>query len=205
MTALSLALMLGRVAYTGQLTHVHLAWNLFLAWLPLGLAYLAFQCRATSPPLRTGFGLAWLLFLPNAPYLVTDLMHLPWGSGIPILYDVVMLFSAAMCGLLLGLVSLQWMVSYVARGTRVWIGHTVRLVVLGLTGFGIYVGRYLGWNSWDVLANPAPLAREVWAPIRYPVQHWQAWAFVALFATLLVLAYELLGALGRRTPTETGG
>jgi uncharacterized membrane protein len=195
LTAVPVLLMAGRVTYTGSLTHAHIMWNLFLAWLPVAFAYLAVRPRVTSRLLRLAFCLAWLLFLPNAPYLITDLIHLPYGGGIPILYDVVLLFSAALCGLALGLVSLRWMQAAVAGRLGVWPGQLFGLAALGLAGFGVYLGRYLRWSSWDVLLKPVALAQDIWLHVLHPIQHWQAWALALLFALLLAFAYGLLATL----------
>ena len=194
-TTLPVLLMAGRVVYTGSLTHTHMMWNLLLAWLPVAFAYLAVRPRATPGSIRFVFFLGWLLFLPNAPYLITDLVHLHRGGEIPLLYDVVLLFSAATCGLAVGLVSLRWMQVAVSARLGVWLGRTMSVTALGATGFGMYVGRYLRWNSWDVLLRPTSLARDLWLHVAHPVQHWQAWALALLFATLLLLAYGLLAAL----------
>jgi len=195
LTTLPVLLMAGRVAYTGSLTHTHMVWNLLLAWLPVAFAYLALRPQATPRPLRLVFCLAWLLFLPNAPYLVTDMIHLPYGGGIPILYDVVLLFSAALCGLALGLVSLRWMQAAISERLGTWPGRLFGLAALGMAGFGIYLGRYLRWSSWDVVLKPLALANDIWLHVIHPIQHWQAWALAFLFALLLAFAYGLLMTL----------
>ncbi len=195
LTTLPVLLMAGRVVYTGSLTHTHIVWNLLLAWLPVAFAYLALRPRATPRPVRLVFCLVWLLFLPNAPYLVTDMVHLPYGGGIPILYDVVLLFSVALCGLALGLVSLRWMQAAVAGRLGVWPGRLFVLAALGMAGFGVYLGRYLRWSSWDVVLKPVALARDIWLHVIHPIQHWQAWALALLFALLLAFAYGLLTTL----------
>jgi len=199
MTALPLLLLTARVVHTGQATHTYIAWNIFLAWLPVLFAHLAVRPGATPWPLRLVLGLAWLLFLPNAPYLVTDLKHLHQGA-VPILYDVVLLFSAALCGLALGLVSLRWMQAAVTDRLGRWPGRLFGLGALGAAGFGIYLGRYLRWNSWDLLLNPSALVRDILMHVTHPVQHWQAWALALLFAALLAFAYGLLALVERATP-----
>jgi uncharacterized membrane protein len=209
LTTLPLLLMAGRVAYTGSLTHTHIVWNLLLAWLPLAFAYLAVRPRPTPLPLRLAYCLAWLLFLPNAPYLVTDMIHLTYGSGIPLLYDVVLLFSAALCGI----VSLRWIQAAVAARLGTWPGRLFVLASLGMAGFGIYLGRYLHWNSWDIVLRPVALARDIWLHVSHPIQHWHAWALALLFAALLSFAYGLLAILGEakhppaglRRPPDAGG
>ena len=124
-SGLSLSMLLVRIIYTQHLTYIFLAWNLFLAWLPFAFALLAYELREhtwLSWPLS---GL-WLLFLPNAPYLITDLMHLHYSSIVPVWYDAIMMFSFALTGLLLGFLSLYVMQSLVVRrfGWRLgWLVH----------------------------------------------------------------------------------
>lgn len=188
-TALPLALAAARIARTGHLTHGFVFWNLFLAWLPLGFAYLALRSRPAA--LRLLFGSLWLIFLPNAPYLVTDLIHLRPTNHIPILYDVVLLFSAALTGVALGAVSLRWMQTGVASALGPWVGRVFVLASLLAAGFGVYLGRFLRWNSWDVLLRPTAVAQDVLQPLLHPVEHWQTWALTFLFAALLACAYWL--------------
>ena len=202
LTTLPILLLAGRVVYTGSLTHTHMMWNLILAWLPAAFAYLAVRPRATPRPIRFVFFMAWLVFLPNAPYLITDMVHLPFGGGIPILYDVVLLFGTALCGLTLGLVSLRWVMAAVAGRLGVWPARLFGLVALGMAGFGIYLGRYLRWNSWDLLLRPAALARDIWLHLIHPIQHWQGWALALLFALLLAYAYGLLATLATLEETK---
>jgi len=195
LTALTVLLIVAAVAYTGQLSYVRLLWNLFLAWAPLGLAWLALRPGATPWPVRLALGLAWLLFLPNAPYLVTDLMHLRYRGPMPLQYDVVLLFTAALNGLALGLISLYWMQEAVAAWLGQWPGRLFALAALGAAGFGVYLGRYGRWNSWDVVVRPAALARDILLHLVHPRQHWQGWALALLFAALLLSAYWPLAIL----------
>ena len=97
---------------------------------------------------------------------------------------------------LLGIVSLRWIQAVVANRMGTWLGRLFGLAALGMAGFGIYLGRYLRWSSWDVLLKPAALAHDVWLHVIHPVQHWQAWALALLFAALLTFAYGLLTTLG---------
>ena len=97
-SALPVFLLMARVFYTGRITYIFLIWSLFLAWLPLLFAYLSVRL-GFKRRLAGLWALAWLLFFPNAPYIITDIMHLPNVGGVPILYDVVMLFAFAMVGI----------------------------------------------------------------------------------------------------------
>ena len=135
--------------------------------------------------------MGWLLFLPNAPYLVTDIAHLHASSSVPIYFDVVLLYSAAFCGVALGCVSLRWMQCAVTHFAGLWPGRLFTLVAAIAAGFGVYLGRFLRWNSWDALLQPAAVAEDILAALIHPVRHWEVWAFSLLIAALLIAAYWL--------------
>jgi len=197
----SLALLGARVAYTGGDRFGFLAWNLCLAWIPL-LAALAVYDRAKrgrGDPWQVLLGAAWLLFFPNAPYLVTDLIHVQ-GSW----YDAAMIGAFAWTGVLLGLVSLYLMHTVLRRRLGAVGSWAAVAAVLGLGGFGIYLGRFQRWNSWDVLARPRALVADVAAPLADPLAHPRAVAATLVFAGFLALAYLTVYALvelgaGRRS------
>ena len=90
-------LIIFRVFYSGSITFVFLIWNLFLAWVPVIFALLARRWRRI-PLLALAAGFVWLLFLPNAPYLVTDLIHLRPRAAAPFWYDLITLFTFALLG-----------------------------------------------------------------------------------------------------------
>src|SRR5262249_892992 len=116
MSGLASAMLVARVAYTGQVTYLFLIWNLFLAWLPVAYAAVAERAwLAGRGWLAVPAVALWLLFLPNAPYIVTDLIHLPYGQGAPLWFDAIMIFSFALTGLLLGFVSLLMVHGLVER------------------------------------------------------------------------------------------
>ncbi len=191
-SALPVAMLFARILYTGRITYGFLLWNLFLAWLPLIFAYLTLRAFPHRRLTALLFAVSWLLFLPNAPYLVTDLMHLHNSGGNLVLYDVVMLFILALCGLMLGAVSLRWMELAVAQRLGLWSGRIFVLIVLGMSGFGIYLGRFLRWNSWDLVTNPLSLLQDISPHLLHPVEHWRTWAMTLLFALSLTFVYWLL-------------
>ncbi len=190
-------LVIARSIYVGQVTSTFLLWNLFLAWLPLLFAALALTAARRSLLLALAPGLLWLVFLPNAPYLVTDLMHLAYDGRVPVLFDAVLLFSFALCGLALGLASLRWMQGLVASRWGRLGGWAFAATALGAAGFGIYLGRYVRWNSWDLLTQPSPLLRDILGRLANPIEHWHTWAMSMLFASLLCFAYWLFHDLER--------
>jgi len=156
----SVALIGVRSVYSGEPLYGWLIWNLLLAWIPFGLAILIYdRHRAGTRPLRLlPLGALWLLFLPNAPYIVTDFKHLVPSAVVPLWVDIVVIAAPAWTGMLLGFLSLYLIQSVVRDLAGARLAWAAAVAVLGLASFGIYLGRVLRWNSWDVLANPHVLA-----------------------------------------------
>ena len=157
------AMVIARVLYTQTLDNAGIAWNLFLAWVPFVLALVVYARARSgmSRPALVALGGLWLLFFPNAPYIITDLKHIGSSSGIPILYDVLLLSAAAWTGLLLGLTSLFLMHGVARRllgGVSAW---ALVVGVLAASSFGIYLGRVQRWNSWDVFVRPGALLGQI--------------------------------------------
>ncbi len=200
-TMLCAAMLLVRAAYTHShsLDQFGLAWNLFLAWLPLLSALLIYNLRKRSARhagwLIAACAFLWLLFFPNAPYILTDLTHLRASRGVPVWYDLILLLLCAWTGLFLGLVSLYLMQSLVRRTAGVTAGWLFVLLVLGLSGFGVYLGRFPRFNSWDVLTSPWSVAGDVADRVLHPLAHLQTFAFSALFSLMLAAVYLMLFAL----------
>lgn len=188
-------LWVGRVVYTGRLTYSHLLWNLVLAWVPVLLVWIATRTTETPRWVRGLAAAGWLVFLPNAPYLITDLIHLHPSGQIPLLYDGLLLFSLGLSGLAIGLVTVFWMEQAVAGRFGRWARMAFSLCALGLAGFGVYVGRFLRWNSWDAILRPVQLVQELAQYGLHPLLHWRAWAAAALFTMLFASVYWPLRAL----------
>jgi uncharacterized membrane protein len=186
-----------RVHHTGAPTFGFLLWNTALALCPLAattLAVRAERCGARGAVVFACLAV-WLLFFPNAPYMVTDLIHLHRRPDAPVWFDLALLASCAWNGLVLGFVSLRDAHGIVARRAG-WIGGWVfAAAALGLAAFGIYLGRYPRWNSWDVLTRPGRLFLDVAARVRHPQEHPQTWLVTALFAGFLGVAYLVFHAL----------
>jgi uncharacterized membrane protein len=144
-----------RIYQSGRITYIFLLWNLFLAWVPYVIgSYMTTTKQSNSPLAQWIVFLVWLLFFPNTTYLMSDLIHLHPQWPIPLWYDAFLLNAFAWNGLLLGLFSLQQAHMFLNQRlslTWSWFGM---VVVICLSGLGVYMGRYLRFNSWDVLANP---------------------------------------------------
>jgi uncharacterized membrane protein len=181
-----------------------LLWNLMLAWIPFVFAALAYALANVRKRILYLLILAaagaWLVFFPNAPYILTDFQHLSQVTdGIPVWYDVLLLIWFAWTGLLLGMASLYLMQEIVARmlgSTASWL---FVVCVTGLSSFGIYVGRFMHWNSWDAWTNPLPLAQDIWDEIRHPLINKEAYGFTFMFTLLFLFIYVALGIFGNLT------
>lgn len=197
-SAVCLALVVARIAWTGKFRYSFLAWNLFLAWLPLLFAVLAranYREGERSGWRFLGFGAAWLLFFPNAPYIFTDLIHLTSRYVSHFWVDLAVILSCAFTGLMLGLVSLYLMHSVVTRMLGRAAGWLFVAGAAGLGSFGIYLGRFLRFNSWDVVAKPAQLYHGISSVAGGQSFHPSHFAFLAFFATFIFIAYVMLYAL----------
>jgi uncharacterized membrane protein len=192
-TAVFAALLGLRVARTHQPDHLHLLWNLFLAWLPFLAALAAYNLHKRRSrlgwPVIGACALAWLLFFPNAPYVITDLGHLYPREGVPFWYDLVLVISFVWTGFLLGMASLYLMQTLVRHTAGTVAGWVFVFGVAGLSSFGVYLGRFLRWNSWDVLLRPAALFADIWLRVRHPFAHYQTFVFSLLFAAFFLAAY----------------
>jgi uncharacterized membrane protein len=188
-----------RMLYTETRVHDGLAWNLFLAWVPFVLALLLYERSGAGASWRllAPLGLLWLVFFPNAPYLVTDLKHLHKGGQVPVLYDVLLLSAGAWLGLLLGLTSL-YLVHAVARRFMSWLDAWALVVaVLALSSFGIYLGRVHRWNSWDLVVHPASLSGQVGDGLLHPLSHPRPLGLTVLLTSFLLASYLVLYAFAR--------
>lgn len=175
-----------------------LAWNLFLAWIPFGIAfatYLAALRRGLLVIVIPAGALLWLLFFPNAPYILTDLQHLSQGAReAPLWYDVIMLIWFAWTGLLLGVISLYLMQELVRREFGRLAGWIFVLVVASLSSAGVYIGRFIRWNSWDVLRNPFGTASAL---MNYAIEpSLRSIGFIGLYTLFFIFIYMTLYAFG---------
>lgn len=196
--AFSISLLAIRILHTKNDAYVFYIWNIFLGIIPfLCSRKLATQTRMGLKSILLVGG--WLLFFPNAPYLVTDLFHFTARSGSPAWFDMILVTSASWNGLALGIISLL-QVEYFLKGH--FRRKRVRLIsylCLLLCGYGIYLGRFLRYNSWDIVANPRALFSSIAHSILHPIQHTEVWAFTLVFSCLLGIIYSMAKQLRHRS------
>lgn len=191
-SAFATAALAVRLLRTGSVHFAFLEWNLVLAWIPyaisLGLATVSAR-RDVGWPVLLAAGTAWLAFFPNATYLVTDLVHLRPSGRVPHWYDVGLLSSFAFTGALLAAHSLSAMHDLVAaRRGRLW-GWAFAGACLALSGVGLFLGRFLRWNSWDLFVRPGQRLPELVPIVTAPAAHVGAWGFVGMFTAFAAGCY----------------
>jgi uncharacterized membrane protein len=199
-----------RFAYTGRVEGFNLVWNLVLAWIPLAVALVVYDRyrRGRGSGIVLAGGALWLLFFPNAPYLVTGYKHVAEWSGAPVWFDVVVISASAWTGLLLGFVSLYLIQSVVRAALGATAAWTVALGSIAIGSFGIYLGRFERWNSWDVVAHPKLLVTDIAGRLSDPGAHPRTVAVTLLFTAFLTLAYFTFYSalhLARHEQQEAGG
>jgi uncharacterized membrane protein len=187
-----------RLEYTGILRYRFLIWNLFLAWIPFVISYVTYTLTLKRKWIYVIILIAaffWLIFFPNAPYILTDFQHLATTKvELPIWYDVIMLIWFAFTGLLLGIVSLFLMQEIIRREFGRWAGWAFVALVTGLSSVGVYMGRFLRWNSWDILRNPAGIALYSFERVQDPSL--QSIGFISLFGMFFLFLYITLDTFG---------
>ncbi len=192
-SAWCVALLVVRRHEFGSAQYGWLVWNLFLAWIPFVLAIgvlAAYRHRLGRFEL-VALGGAWLLFLPNAPYVLTDFIHLGDRHR---LFDTVVIGSFALTSLALGFASLLLVQLVVTRAAGAALGWLVALTSLLLSGLGVYLGRVQRLNSWDLVERPRLLGSLAHAWLEDPTGHRAVIGFVLAVSALLTLVY--LGLYG---------
>ena len=191
-SGLGVALYLLRVIISRSDNYWYLSWNLFLGWLPLVYAYWLVRWLKKGRWLSVkGLVLTglWLGFLPNSFYVLTDFIHLTRTDEIGFMFDVVMLTVFAWNGLLLGFISVymihkQMLKRLTNKPTNVLIGLTFLL-----SGFAIYLGRYLTWNTWDLIAHPGGILLDISDRVIKPTAYPNTFTVTALFFLVLTVMY----------------
>lgn len=181
-----------------------LLWNLILAWMPFSMALglEALDRRRAPFAVLAGVGGAWLIFFPNAPYIVTDFIHLKQRLHVPLWYDILMLTAFAWTGLLLGFASLRICHGIVERRFGRTSGWLLVVGTLLLAGFGIYLGRFVRWNSWDIFESPLALLSDIAHRIAHPAAHPRTWGMTLVIGVFLFLGYATLLSLSRSLGQE---
>jgi uncharacterized membrane protein len=173
-------------------SHRYLIWNLALAWVPfLAATGLRVIDRAQRRALTATLGVIWLLFLPNAPYLITDIAHFDGPSSSTPWLDLAKFLSFAWAGVVLGLASLRIVHQLVAQRRGQLAGALVVIVGATASGIGVAIGRFARLNSWEAVTHPVTVSAST---LRLSSSY-QAVA-VGAFVTLLILVMYIAFGIG---------
>lgn len=189
-SVLGVGLVSTRFIASGRFAYFNLVWNLILAWVPVGFSILAWRLKTSRPALLI-CGFLWLLFFPNCGYILTDLVHLRERPPVPFWFDLVLIQSFILLGLVLGFISLYKMQHLVADFLGRWASWLFVLLVIGLTGFGIYLGRVQRWNSWDLFVSPIDLFTDIFRLMFRPHRR-TVGIYSLLYAGFFFAAYACL-------------
>jgi uncharacterized membrane protein len=181
------------LAESRGMTFMFLVWNLFLAWIPYWISISIPGFFKLFPSKLFAFGMIglWLLFFPNAPYIITDLLHLHHRYPVPFWFDLMLLVTFAWTGLMLGLISLHEIRLFVKVLYNEKLSWAFTFGSVVLCGFGIYLGRCLRFNSWDILTRPMALVQD----ILLSTTDSMAIKLTLVFSAFLMIGYLTLNVL----------
>lgn len=212
-SVLACTLLAGRIWYSQRATFVFMTWNLVLAWVPYCCSLWAAVAQRRQPQAWWRLlapGALWLLFFPNAPYIVTDLVHLRERPFVPLWYDLGLLAAFMLSGCFLAVVSLHIMQGLVRRVASALVGWLFVVASVALSGLGVYLGRVQRWNSWDLVLAPRDVLADALRPLLFPLQHIHPLALSAVSSAILAICYVMylsaysVGKLGAQ-PAEPPG
>ncbi len=192
-SVLSCALVVVRAYYAGTTAYLFFFWNLFLAWVPWFFSAALQRARFSFWPLAT----VWLAFFPNAPYLLTDLVHLKPRDGAPLMFDVLLFASFALAGCALGWDSLFAVHRELHRRWGALRSSLAIALCVLLTGAGVFLGRFERLNSWELFTGPLDVLDTAFTSLREP----HALVFSLAFAALVGVGYVF--TLPARVEAET--
>lgn len=199
---LSLILLMIRMKLTHSFHYLFLVWNLFLAVIPFAIT----SFLESSPKLNKYHFIlwcsVWLLFLPNAPYIITDLIHLRISFGLYSWLDILVVMSFAFNGLLLFYLSIIDMKNVLKHYLKKSIINYGITGIIFLSGFGVYLGRFLRYNSWEILSNPKYLFIDIINITIKPLANKEAWLFTILFGGFLSVGFWVFKQLFSNSDTK---
>jgi len=186
-----------RYVYTDTKVFLFLNWNLFLAFLPwlFSTLLIIYPRLQQNKLILMALVFSWLLFFPNSLYILTDLFHLQLDTSMPKWFDLVLILSFAWTGLMYGFMSLWDIEKIIGNKISRYIMPFVSFCLLFLGSFGIYLGRYLRWNSWDIISEPFNLFFDIGDRILNPLQHKGTWGmtlFMFIFLNMIYWSFRFI-------------
>lgn len=193
LAAFCISILLIRAKITHSIFFFFLIWNLFLAYTPLAVTtVMRYNSKLINKKVYFyPVFFFWLLLLPNAPYIITDFMHLKRETGVPVWFDVLLLVSFSASGILFGLASMKDMFGMISAKFNLKTAWIAMGIICFLSGFGMYVGRFLRYNSWDILQKPYTMTVDILCSLTDAETCKPAWGITLGFGTLMFLLFHL--------------
>jgi len=187
----SCLLLLCRMTATRSLEYFFLPWNLFLAFVPYWITrWMTRNLFIIENKFKLFIALAaWLLFIPNSFYIITDLVHFTHIRSAPKWFDLLLIFSFAWNGILCGIISLRRVEIIIALLRGKQFSVFIIFGVMWLCAFGVYIGRFLRYNSWDIITDPFSLTGEILNMIIHPFANEYAWGMTLCYSVFMTFIY----------------
>jgi uncharacterized membrane protein len=191
---LGLAVLLNilRVILFGNTSFIYILWNILLAFVPFFISSILIlntnKSNIIKPVFIIGF-IFWFIFLPNAPYVITDFIHLGRIHAVPIMYDIFLLFTSASAALLMGLYSLSHMEKMLLLKFPKKVTNILIAIIILFTSFGMYLGRFLRFNSWDLFISHNSIAFGIWNALSNPNNLMNIYSYTILFFIFIYVSY----------------
>jgi len=189
---LAVVLNILRVLFFSNTAFLYILWNIFLAFIPFIISSIL-VLRTNKNNISKIFFVAglilWFLFLPNAPYVITDFIHLGRIHAVPIMFDIFVLFTSAWVSLLMGLYSLVNIEKiFLLRFTKK-VTNIVMVLIILFASFGMYLGRYLRFNSWDFFVSHNYLITSIMKIVKEPNSNENMYAYTSLFFIFIYISF----------------
>jgi uncharacterized membrane protein len=181
-----------RVFYSGTENYSNLSWNLFLAWLPYIISLIAaavYQSNSKQWVIILILVFFWLIFFPNAPYMVTDYYHLDPRPPVPLWFDISLIAMFAFTGCFLSIASLRTIHIIIEGYLGRIIGWFFALFALALGSLGVYLGRFGRYNTWDIFWEPKSVIKEIASNLLNPGDNLGFVGFTLMFTSILIVFY----------------
>lgn len=193
LTILAVVLNILRVIIWGKMSLIYILWNILLAFIPFFISFillsLSKEKKLNKIIFIVGF-ILWMLFIPNAPYIVTDFIHLGEIRSVPMIYDVFLIFSSASVGLMLGFHSFFHIEQIIKTKYSPRVTSLIMGLIMIIISFGIYLGRFMRFNSWDVFVNHTSLIKNIWKIFSQSTTNIEVYLYTGLFFFFLYLSYN---------------
>jgi uncharacterized membrane protein len=176
-----------RIVHTGTNYYLFLIWNLFLAWIPYLLSLALTSKKSVWNPAILG---VCILFLPNAPYIITDLFHLRLRSDVPYWFDTFLLFGFSITGLLLGAFAMLNIYRFLKTRFNNILTQFGIIALSIASAFGVYIGRYQRWNSWNLANKPKTLLIDCLHLLKH--ESFEIFSFCSIMGVIIYFSYFII-------------